>query len=229
MLAVPTHILELYSTAQISGCRISRMEETFLGPFQLTPETAWKLGSMNVGVFAGGTPSLGRAIEKLKGLERPDKATWVLIAATKKMAAVIVQRWFQAETRRRVSAATLILPRCYANIVLCTPETLRRVEAEQRRTVAAIILIDMLCNIHNARGISKGTFHITNDRPQLVANFRNSLLCDGWAPPLIILTQKAAKSVWTDDVARAYCLDALWFVGGRELVCFNHGDSELAG
>ena len=143
------------------------------------------------------------------------------------MAAVIAHRWFQAEPGSWVAPTTLILPKYHLNIILCTPESLRRVKADEQRPIAAIILIDMLCNVHQARGFERGKFHIANDRPQLVASFRNLLLCDGWAPPLIILTQRPAKSVWTDTVARAYCLDALWFVDGSGLTCFTPGDSEL--
>jgi hypothetical protein len=224
---IPEYILNLYTTTGIAGYRISRMEESFLGMFRLTAETAWTLGTANVGVFVGGGPALGKTIERLKGLERPDAAKWVVVAATKKMAAVIADRWFQAESGNRVVPSTLILPRYHRNIILCTPESLHRVEANEQRSIAAIILIDMLCNVHKARGFERGNFHIANDRPQLVANFRNSLLRDGWAPPLIVLTQKPAKSVWIDPLVRAYCLDDLWFVDGSGLTSFA-ADSELA-
>jgi hypothetical protein len=113
-------------------------------------------------------------------------------------------------------------------MVLCTPESLRHVRPDERRPIAAILLIDMLCNVHLARGVENGDFRVANDRPQHVARFRNSLSRGGWAPPLIILSQRPAKSVWTDTVARAYCLDALWFVDGRGLACFAPDDSELA-
>ena len=115
-------------------------------------------------------------------------------------------------------------------MVLCTPESLRHVRPDERRPVAAIIVLDMLCHIHLARGFENGDFHVANDRPQHVASFRNSISRDGWSPPLIILTERLAKSVWTDTVARAYYLDALWFVDGRGLTCFvpSSGDNELA-
>lgn len=226
-VSIPEHILNLYTTTGIAGYRISRMEESFLGLFRLTADTAWELGTTNVGVFVGGAPALGKTIDRLRGLERPDAANWVLVAATKKMAAVIAHRWFQAEPGSWVAPTTLILPQSHLNIILCTPESLCRIEAAKRRTIAAIFLIDMSCFVHRARGFDRNSFHIGNDRPQLVANFRNSLLCDGWAPPLIILTQKPAKSVWIDTLARAYCLDALWFVDGSGLTCIAPGDSEL--
>jgi hypothetical protein len=58
-----------------------------------------------------------------------------------------------------------------------------------------------------------------------LASFRNSLGFNGWAPPLFVLTQKPAKSVWTNTVARAYCLDALWFLEGRDLYFGEEGDA----
>ncbi len=217
---IPDDIFELYSTVGLAGYRVTRRDESFLGVFRLTPETAWELGTANVGVFIGGTPALGKTIERLKRLESPDAANWVLVAATKKMAATIECRWFQGESVNWVAPTTLILPRYHRNIILCTPESLRRVDADKKRSIAAMILIDMLCNVHKARGFERGNFHIENDRPQLIANFRNSLLRDGWAPPFILLTQKPTKSVWTDQVARAYCLEALLFLDGSGLTCF---------
>ncbi len=125
--SIPEHVLRLYTTTGIAGYRISRMEESFLGLFRLTADIAWKLGTANVGVFVGGAPALGKTIERLRGLEGPDAATWVLVAATKKMAAVIAHRWFQAGLGSWVAPTTLLLPRYQMNIVLCTPESLRRV------------------------------------------------------------------------------------------------------
>jgi hypothetical protein len=224
---IPEHIIDLYSTAGLAGYRITRREESFLGLFRLTADTAWELGTANVGVFVGGTPALGKTIERLRRLESPGTARWVLVAATKKMAAVIARQWFQAESGSWVAPTRLTLPRYHMNLVLCTPESLRQVQPDERRPIAAIILIDMLCNVHLARGFENGDFHVANDRPQHVANFRNSLSRGGWAPPLIILTRKPAKSVWTDTVAQAFGLDALWFVDGRGLTCFAPGDGEV--
>ena len=138
----------------------------------------------------------------LRRLDSLGAARWVLVAATRRTAAAIASRLFHADSGSR-AAPTLRLPRYHANAVLCTPESLRHVPPDERRPFAGIILIDMLCEVHLARGFENGDYHVANDRPQHVASFRNSLSRDGWAPPLIMSTQRPAKSVWTDTVARS--------------------------
>jgi hypothetical protein len=209
-----------YSDAWIRGPRITRLEETHLSRFGLDAETAWSLGTTNVGVFVGGCQPLGGTIDVIRELQKTGPGSrWVLVAATKKMAAVIIQRWLREGQIARVAVTTLKLPQVYDNIVLATPESLRKIEDCNRRDVAGIIVLDMLFHIHQARGMQNGAFFVRNDRPQLVADFRNAVAVGSWLPPLILLTQKAAKSVMTDNAARAYCLDAWWFVDGRALRC----------
>lgn len=214
---VPLHIADRYRAVSFCGRRISRMEETTISSFCLSGETAWNLGTNNLGLFIGATATLGPIIEQLQCLESPNSsANWIVIAATKKMAAVIVQRWIAAPTLRRVAVTTLKLPKSRCNVTLATPESLKRVPFDSAHKIAGLILVDMLCHVHRAREMpNAGAFFVANDRPQMIANFRNSLSVDGWAPPLIILTQKPAKSVYTDKVARAYCLDGLWFIDGQ--------------
>jgi hypothetical protein len=192
------------------------MEEATIGSFLLSGETAWMLGTDNVGLFIGGIASLSVVIEKLQGLESLNSsATWVVIAATKKMAAVFVHRWF-APTENRIAVTALKLPKRRANVMLATPETLRHIPRDSIQNVAGLILVDMLCHVHCARQIgSPGGFSVANDRPQMIADFRYSLSIDGWAPPLIIVTQKPAKAVYTDNIARTYCLEGLWFIDGK--------------
>jgi len=218
---IPDAIQRRYDTAWLRGPRVSRLEERRLGYFRLDAETAWELGKSNVGVFVGTCPTLGGTIERLQQLEQSTLAPrWLLVAATKKMAAVIIQRWFRERQVARLATTTLRLPKVHRNIVLATPESLRRIGDNECREIAAIIAVDMLCQIHQARsGIQHGNFFAANDRPQLIANYRNALAHDNWLPPFVLLTQKAAKSVPTDSVARAYCLDAWWFVDGASLRC----------
>jgi hypothetical protein len=139
----------------------------------------------------------------------------MVIAATKKMAAVIAQKWI-TPSERLIAVTTLRLPETRNNITLATPESLKRISGGDRSCVAGLILIDTLCNVHLARSMPRrGRFVIHNDRPQLIADFRNSLSTEGWAPPLIILTQQPAKSEWTSDIARTYCLEGFWFIDGQ--------------
>jgi len=213
-------VCERYPDAWIRGPRITRLEEKHLGRFELDAETANTLGTSNIGIFIGGCEPLGGTIEVIRGLQlAAPESRWVLVAATKKMAAVMIQRWFREGQVARVAVTTLKLPQVYGNVVLATPESLRKIDNHDRSNIAGIIVIDMLCHIHQARGMQNGAFHVRNDRPQLVANFRNDVAVGSWLPPIALLTQKPAKSVMTDNIARAYCLDAWWFVDGRSLRC----------
>lgn len=207
---VPVHVRERYHDIALSGHRITRWEETSMGSFRLCGETAWQLGTNNLGLFVGATTNLYLLIEILKALELSNSSpTWIVIAASMKMAEIIFERWIAAPTLRRVVSITLQLPQTRGNIILATPESLKKIPAGAASNVAALILVDMLCHVHLARQMPN------SDRPQLIADFRNQLCADGWAPPLIIVTQKPAKSVSTSNVARAYCLEGLWFIDGK--------------
>jgi hypothetical protein len=214
---VPPHVSDRYRSVVVCGRRISRLGEETISSFRLSPEIAWTLGTNNLGVFIGATGSLDPIIEKLQRLESSSlSARWIVIAATKKMAAVFVQRWIAFPRRRRVGVTTLKLPKSRGNVTLATPESLKNIATDSLQNVAGVILVDMLCHVHCAREMpNSGAFVVANDRPQMIANFRNSLSIDGWAPPLIILTQKPARSVSTENVARAYCLEGLWFIDGQ--------------
>lgn len=216
----PTGITSRYRDAWIRGPRITRLEENRLGWFELDSETAWMLGTNNIGVFVGNCKPLGGTIDVIRALhDATPGSEWIVVAATKKMAAVLIKRWFREDQVGRVAVTTLKLPQVYSNIILATPESLRRIERHRIDRVSGIIVLDMLCHIHKARGMKNRNFYVRNDRPQLIADFRNDVALDGWLPPMIFLTQKAAKSVTTDSIARAYCLDAWWFVDGKCLRC----------
>jgi hypothetical protein len=76
--------------------------------------------------------------------------------------------------------------------------------------------------MYQARGGSDGWGHTyRNDRPQHVVNFRACLDQDGWMPPLLLLTEKLAKSVNTVEVARAFCLNAFHFIAGDLFDCWG--------
>ena len=86
--------------------------------------------------------------------------------------------------------------------------------------VAGLIILDPECIIYKARGgTNRWGRKFRNDRPQHVVNFRASLDSDGWQPPLVLLTEKPAKSVNTDVVARAFCLNGFRFIAGDSFSC----------
>ncbi len=210
-----------YQDAWIRVTRITRLEEKWLGRIEMDAETAWTLGTDNIGLFVGDCRSLGRTIDMIRPLHRATpRCQWVIVAATKKMAAVLIQRWFREDLLSRVATTTLKLPQVYSNLVLATPESLRRIENSDVRSLGGILIIDMQCHIHKARqGIRRGRFYVPNDRPQLIADFRSRMTIGEWAPPVVFMTQKRAKALNTDPVRRAYCLDGWWFADGQSLRC----------
>ena len=131
------------------------------------------------------------------------------------MACIFVQQWCRSGQQSRITAKRLSLPQNYGNVVLATPESLQAIGNTARNDAAALILVDMLCHVHKARGMRTGDFFVQHDRPQLVADFRNVVGLENWSPPLILLTEKPAKSIETDLIARAYCLEGWRFVDGE--------------
>jgi hypothetical protein len=209
-------VREWYPNVSIGGRRITRMEETPISSFHLSSETAWTLGADNVGLFVGGIDSLRSIVESLRRLESSGTTPkWIVISASKSIAALVVQMWVTPDDEDIVVKMPS-LPQLRNNIVLATPESLKRIDGSVNHHIAGVILIDMLCHVHRARHMPgpAGRF-VSNDRPQMIVDFRNSVGFKGWVPPLILLTEERAKSVHTDFIARAYCLDGFWFLDGQ--------------
>ena len=120
----------------------------------------------------------------------------MLIAATKKMAEVIVQRWFLAG-EKHVAKTTLKLPQVRANIWLCTPETLKKVVPPDSSRVAGLLLVDMLCQVHKARGFDNGAFHIRNDRPQILNKLQEQPMRQ-WVVPTFVRANAETRQVGLD-------------------------------
>jgi hypothetical protein len=105
------------------------------------------------------------------------------------------------------------------------PEDLKQLLPFARRIdagVAGVIILDPMCVMYQSRRgrDTSGHWH-PNDRPQHVVNFRADLASDGWQPPLILLTDKPARSVTTTEVARAFQLDGFHFIAGDEFYCWD--------
>lgn len=213
---------ERYGRGWIRGPRITRLEESVIGYFRFDAETAWDLGTSNIGVFVGASRPFDRTIEDLQKLESsPSKGLWVVVAGTKQIAAAIVDLWFNGGVAKPISEENLDLPRLRNNVVLATPEVLGKNKYLAKESITGIIVLDLPCSIHRQRGMRNGNFFVQNDRPQYIANFRNDAARGPWLPPLFLITLQPAKSVSTDHVARAYCLDGWWFVNGQSLFCGN--------
>jgi hypothetical protein len=215
---VPSIVQDRYRHSWVRGRRITRLEESTVSDFCLDAPTAWVLGLHNAGIFVGGCDPTA-VEEQLKQLRHPDaSAFWILVASTKVMALLLAQKLL--ELHKRANAAAPKKPVWRDNIVITTPEKLASIEIPDGQSVAAIVLEDMLCRVHLLRGDEpKGWNYESNDRPQHVVNFRSRLAEGMWMPPLFLLTERPAKAVETAAIARAYCLDAWWFLDGRTFSC----------
>ena len=212
----------IYPFAAIRGHRITRLKESRIARFDLDHETAEYLDVNNLGVFigncgyrqAGALDWVMRKLEVLASLQYPSR--WIFVAARQWMADDLYGRIPPAEKSRRRTRRPEFWD--YGNATITTPEGLRRYSRQMTglRPVAGIVLIDISCNVHRARG-EKGTPWARNDRPQRVADFRADCALGGWRPPLLLFTAKPAKSVNTCPMLSPYCLDGWWFVEGLSL------------
>lgn len=218
-----TKLLDIYPSAYIRGTRISRIGEQDLGQFRLNTETATELAADNSGVFVGGFRSFDQILSRVRQLdESPVGGQWIVVPSTKKCSAAIRQRWLNDDSVSYIDPKKVPDIWCSEKATFCVPESLhelgRSLEHDGTK-IAAIVLIDNYCRVHAARGFNNGNFRVQHDRPQLIVNFRARLSDDGWMPPLVIFTEKAAKSTPTLQMQRVYCLDTFVFVDGATLRC----------
>ncbi len=208
----------LYPFPAIRGTRITRLEQTDLGPFRLDADTAGRLGRDNTGVFVQDCLSLSWIMEKIAILsDTPFSAKWAVVLSSKKMAGFVYNTSVeQREGKRRRKHAPPLWQQ--GNTVFTTPEGLRlwcrEVKVPDR--VAAVLVIDTMCHIHKARSAYIQGYGV-HDRPQRVADFRAEMAADGPLVPMFVFTTKLAKSVNTRSMLSPYCLDSWWFVDGRRL------------
>lgn len=199
------------------------MEERELGRFRLTPTMAQTLGEENIGLFIGGCQNLDRAVNRIREIDRQDEGgRWIIVPSTRKSAAAVYQRWLDSIDVWYVDPEEV--PNIWHgdNVTFCLPESLAELTAplkDDEIDVAGIIVLDLECVVHRARGFNNGNFRVRHDRPQLIVDFRSSLAIGRWAPPLIFFSQKPAKSVTTNSMQRTYCLEAFHFVDGKTLRC----------
>jgi hypothetical protein len=106
----------------------------------------------------------------------------------------------------------------HGRVTFTTPEGLQsyRKTIQASEPIAAVLLVDPLCHVHQARNLFVPGYGI-NDRPQRIADFRADLGRTGPMPPFLVLTARPAKSIDTQRMLSPYCLDAWWFVDGLRL------------
>jgi len=213
----------LYPTPVIRGTRITRMEERELGRFRLTAEIAQTLGEDNIGVFIGDCKTLDRVVDRVREIDQYDVGgRWIIVPSTRSSAAAVYQRWLDSIDVWDVDPKDVPSSWHGDNVIFCLPESLGQLTTEltdEKVDVAGIILLDFQCVVHKARGFNNGDFRVRHDRPQLIVDFRSRLSIGNWAPPLILISQKPAKSVSTNSMQRAYCLEAFRFIDGKTLRC----------
>jgi hypothetical protein len=207
------------------------MEEKYLGRFALDAETRQLLGSQNLGVFIGECGGLEKTVEHLKNLDEASAdVLWLVVVATKKMNAAVYKMLKRPGSLLWIDPKKVPAVWSAGHLIVTTPEGLSRMRPErllneyggERKQVTAILVIDMLCNLHKARGDQEGFQMHWKDRPQEIANFRSALAGGRAAPPILIFTQQRAKSIETVRLVSTYCLDAMWFLDGRSLSCEKH-------
>lgn len=216
-LTIEHSLRKRYPFAAIRGQRVTRLEEADLGPFQLDGETAERLAEDNIGVFIGGCRDWDWMMDKLNILaDTRYPARWLVVLPTEQLAETVYgNSMFDPDRRKRIHVPTFW---DHHNVTYTTPEGLNsyRAVSVSNGTLAAVLLADPACHVHEARDLFVPG-HGVHDYPQRIADFRADLGRNGRAPPFLILTKRPAKSVSTQSMLSAYCLDAWWFVDGRRL------------
>jgi hypothetical protein len=238
----------LYPVGRLRGMRITRLEEQPIGPFCLDAPTAAELGTENIGVLFGNCIDLERTIRRLRPLDAaPEQASWVVVAATREMAASVFKIWHYPEEEKFIDAA-VVPPRWRAKrFLFTTPEALRDLDPAQidGPSIAGLLLLDLQFLVHKARAFDTRSFRVRrkkavaedddhsfdakpfrvhHDRPQFIADFRGRCAREGWSPPLVIFAGSPAKSLNTDAALSAYGLEALWFIDGSTFGCWEASD-----
>jgi hypothetical protein len=214
MSKIPQQIAELYIQPVLVSQRITRMEETGIGRYWLDAKTAWNLGTEAIGLFVQNIRGVDAMHYQISRIVDSD-STWVIVPSS---------REFLAQTYMTFARDGLV-PQCrrspeswnVGNLLFSGVEGLCRLsQIHSLWRLAGVILLDPLCHVYRARDyrLSNGRNH---DRVERVVQFRAENAVGDWQPPLLLMTCQPAKSVPTEQAARAYCLNGWHFVDGRSL------------
>jgi hypothetical protein len=213
-----------YPTARIRGRRITRLPEKYLDWAILDAATADELGREHVGWFVGNHAGLARTAEQLGRLDaNPEGGIWVVVPLGREKSTDLRMHWpHRQHINEPTDDAAVWQSR---KVWVAIPEDLRQLLPLARKVeagIAGVIILDPLCLLYKARGGTDrwGKKH-RSDRPRHVVNFRAALDSEGWQPPLLLLTEKPAKSVNTEVVARAFCLNSFRFIAGDLFDCWD--------
>jgi hypothetical protein len=218
---------DLFKRPRLAATRIDRAQEKRLGRFILDAATADALGRDSVGVMVSRCEHLSSLVRCLRHLEsEEDSPRWLVMVDSKVNASYVCDHWQDPDTIDSLRTPAYSGPLgseawTSNNVVLGTVEAVskfvRRLDRPSHLKIAGVFLVDPKAHIHCAREISRGSFSLQHDRPQIVVDLRELLADSGWAPPLFILTAKAPRAIAAEAVMRAYCLNALQYLDGRTL------------
>ena len=218
----PAWLRARYPTARIHGRLVKRSDETPLGLARIDAATAGELGRDHVGWFVGRYPGSSQAARQFARLAAmPEGGVWIVVPHSKDLSAQLWLAWPHS-TRPATSPTPWWQS---GRMWIAPPESLRTILPAVRQDplgVAGILVLDPECHLHRSRG---GTLpngrQMFNDRPQHVVNFRTALAAEDWQPPLLLLTARQASAFVSEDVARAYCLEAFRFISGDSFACWE--------
>jgi hypothetical protein len=218
-----SHLSDIYPIASVRGRRITRLPEKYLDWTVLDATSAEDLGRESVGWFVGNHPGPASAVEQLGRLDaNPDGGVWVVVPVSRHLSCELFENWPHLDRviGRPTENNSVWRSR---KVWVAVPEDLKQLLPFARTLtidVAGVIVVDPHCLMYRARAGTNqwGAYH-RNDRPQHVVNFRAAFDADGWQPPFLLLTTKPAKSVNTEVVARAFCLNGFRFIAGDMFNC----------
>lgn len=196
--------------------RISRIGNKWLGRLKLDQTTIEHLSQSQIGLFAEGFVGLDTMYGRLLQMALKPKETQTVVLYSSKEAGEAIYKQLvsdgHCESCRKPSDQWQI-----GNLLFSSIEGLQRLDHEAY-SIDGVILLDPTCMVHRARTLKTYNGR-THDRPQIVVNFLADHTIDGVRPIFLIMTTKRAAAVPTDLVARAFCLEALWFLDGPSLTC----------
>jgi hypothetical protein len=217
LLTLEDSLSKWYPFPPIRGHRMTRLEETDLGPFQLDGQTAEQLIADSIGVFVSGCPDMDYIKDKLNRLAHTRfPARWLAILPTRQLA----EAWHRELLVQPQGWKRSPVPAFWEdrNVTYTWPDcldTYRRAD-QAGALLAGILLIDPACDVHQDRGPFAVEFEL-NERAGRIARFRERLGRREVLPPFVLLTRQPAKSIDTQRMLTAYGLQAWWFVDGRRL------------
>lgn len=195
--------LAQYNVPVFRGTLKPRDGDQRFGRLKLDAETAFELGTSNIGLFVESCPSFERMLEHFQSLNDDQSGAWMVVASSKRVKQELV----------RLAGLGHSLPH---NVIVATPEELPGLK-DSIECLAGVFVFDYACHIHKCRGNSFRRFQSANDRPQKIVDFRMHFRVGDWSPPLILFTNRKAVSVNTIPMLSPYCLEAFRYIDGQTM------------